>query len=274
MEVALIPPASMVWTAGNMTRYHMVIPEGMKEIEYRNYYRNAIGYKMLDNGAAEGHQMGPEVLLDMARGMRVNEVVVPDVMFDGPKTIEKVAEFSYYAHGPLGLGFKYMAVCQGATPEHFDECMKFLLRMDWINTIAFPRCMQDIQRGGGWTARVAAITHWRDEILKAGKEIHCLGSTRDLIEVKKLSEIAGVRGIDTCAPISEGLKLRHIYDHNGEYSGRVNPYFTQGFQTEITREQNATVVQNCNTYLEWAQHGEQYNPFGDDGEATPPASPM
>src|SRR5687768_7884360 len=182
MEVALIPPTSLLWTIGNMTRYHMIIPEalsvpGPSGGVYRDFYRGAPGYKMLDNGAAEGKQVPPTDLIRTAYALGVDEIVVPDSMMDGPETILKLGEFSWAASDHPN--FKYMAVCQGKDPVEFDNTMTFLLRQEWINTIAFPRCMQDMPGGGKTSARVGAVVHWSDAIMKAGKQIHCLGSMHD-----------------------------------------------------------------------------------------------
>ena len=107
--------------------------------------------------------------------------------------------------------------------------------------------------------------------MKAGKQIHCLGSMHDLTEVQRLSKIYGVRGIDTCAPIVKGIDQVDIVK-DPEYTGRQAKYF----RLQIVAGQNpmfGTISRNCNTYLEWAQHGEQHNPFNDtEGKPTPPPS--
>jgi hypothetical protein len=277
VEVALIPPTSLLWTIGNMTRYHMIIPgalsvPGPSKNFYLDFYRGVPGYKMLDNGAAEGVQVGPKELIDLAYTLKVDEIVVPDAMMDGPETIFKVGEFSWAASDHPN--FKYMAVCQGKDPSEFDNTMTFLLRQEWIHTIAFPRCMQDMQGAGNSYGRSAAIIHWRDKILAAGKEIHCLGSMRDLTEVKRLSNIYGVRGIDTCAPVVMGIKQVDIA-RLPEYDGRQEDYFRLQIEAgpASMNPTFGTISRNCNTYLEWAQHGEQHNPFNDtEGKPTPPPS--
>jgi hypothetical protein len=249
MEVALIAPTPLLWTVGSMTRYHMVLPEVLVASEdYRTFYRGSVGYKILDNGVSEtGRPLAPTELMDLALSQQVDEIVVPDIMGNADGTIELAEQFKRTV--PRLLSVKYMGVAQGTIMSDFYRCVEYWLAQDWVSTIAFPRCIQI----RGDHARWEAVEYWQDDILGAGKDIHCLGSTQDITEVKALSNLH-IRGIDTCMPIDfarSGLNLQEVQNgpNRVRYLGRTDGYF----DWVPSEDQNRLVVQNCNTYLEWAQ---------------------
>jgi hypothetical protein len=60
MELALIPPVSRLNDTLS-TYYQLVLPHmWVANEEYREWYKSLIGYKILDNGAAEAREIASD----------------------------------------------------------------------------------------------------------------------------------------------------------------------------------------------------------------------
>jgi hypothetical protein len=251
MKVALIAPRSLLTTIGHMTQYHMILPEHLDDAKYERHWNTVTGYRILDNGIAEGRQVTPMRLYTWAYHFKADEVVVPDTMGRGGDTMEKVRAYEQEVFRMVpkwAERIKHMVVAQGVIMSDVFRCIEYYLGLDWVNTIAFPRCLQSF----GQDARLEILESWGKDIRAAGKEIHCLGSTQDLSEVKTLEREFGdiIRGIDTCMPIDiarAGVSLSQG-DGRIRYMGRSEGYF----DWEPDAEAKSLAVSNCNTYLEWA----------------------
>lgn len=251
MKVALITPDALIEDIGLLTDYHMVLPSELSRQSYKNGYRylDPTNFIILDNGIAEGTSYGMIDLLDMARDIGANEIVVPDVIGDGLATVELVKRFEEGLLARTLDKYTWMAVAQGRTFSELYSCIEWYLSQDWINTIGFPRAMQK----WGQDARWEAINHWALDITRAGKEIHCLGSMRYPMEVRMLATTrcaSSIRGIDTCMPIDLARAGVSISQGGVAYEGRSDGYFEWDPRGEA--EAAGLVVDNVQTYLDWA----------------------
>jgi len=253
MDVAFITPIGLLedmYDYEFWRPYHMILPEQVDNKMYREFYKTAYHdntFKILDNGAAEYWQLEDADLIKLAFEFQVNEIVVPDVMGDAQSTAGKVASFAFYAAQHADL-FSYMGVVQGKTVEELKDCLALYIKLPWITTIGFPRCLQQL----GKDTRVQMIEAFQDVITSTGKAIHCLGATQDPLEVLKLRKLK-VRSIDTCMPIDfaiAGISLEQITDPDNilRYMGRHENFFE--WTPKI--ENYSLVVDNCATYAEWA----------------------
>ncbi len=209
MLFAPIVPLSMLETIRDEP-YHMVLAPLCRFKEYSNFYQTVKGFKMLDNGAAEGAQTDVETLLNLADELNVNEVIAPDAYDQMQMTRQKLIMFMPYAST-----YHVMVVLQCRTWNEFDVIFHEALDYE-VSTLALPRVMCEHL---GPSARLAAA-----ELIRRFSEIpiHALGSTPHLREARDLARQGIVRGIDTSAPVVQGLENRDI---RSPYTERPTDFF-------------------------------------------------
>jgi hypothetical protein len=197
--------------------------------QYYDFYANVEGFKMLDNGAAEGHWTTAEDLLYLAWNLQVDEVIAPDVYGDMPGTLRLLKGFMYVAQA-----YRVMAVLHADTWKEFNTIFNEAIDLG-VESVALPRVMT---KKLGPMARVEAA----DFIRKYSQiPIHALGSTHRLVEAYQLSRQGIVRGIDSSAPVVLGLQGR---DLDEEYSMKRQDDF-------FSREETPTALKNLDLFRWW-----------------------
>lgn len=177
----------------------------------------------------------------------VNEVVVPDVLFEHNDTIAEAMRFSRYAKPETegGKALRYMAVLQGRTYAEFLNCFRHYYEnpnLVYITTIGVPRLMAEVT--GDRFARVRFLEWIESSGLDRALEFHCLGATSFLREVVMLSQTIA-RGIDTSAPVAMGLLSKSIQADSYSARSEVEDYFN-------ISHTNTNVDDNIRKYLDWA----------------------
>jgi len=191
MEIAFIAPKSMAkyTIAGD---FHFIIPQNATA-----FYRESRNYKMLDNGAYEGNAIFFEALLNIARKLKVDEIVIPDVMRDAQRTLSNL----YTLIKDVPDEFKVAAVPQGKTISEFLECFREISKMTNVDTICFPKWLG--------TSRPAVIHYLQTQRLLSYKfDYHVMG----LDDPTELFCYRGmdIRSVDTSMPFTYAYHLRKI----------------------------------------------------------------
>ncbi len=213
---------------------------------YLDFYRKIDGYKILDNGAAEGALIEDDELIDRAFAIEADEIVIPDVMQDTNETIARCRSFRMLRKRHQEQ-FRFTGVIQGKTSAELIKCFYFYEGEPNVNVLAVPR---NINTREIPNARYAFITAIADETTRP---IHCLGATSyNPLEPILLSSLKRVRSLDTCAPISTGYYAQSIKDPS---PGRQLNYFDLPAPDLI---QEKWIYDNIGTYFEWAG----YDPYG------------
>jgi hypothetical protein len=197
MQMAIIAPYDMLELA-LLTDYHMVLPqECMNSDVYLDFYHEVQGYKILDNGEAEGQRYDGLTLLDIARAVGATEIVMPDKMGDYRQTMYMTQGFADKYHVDE---FKYIGVVQGENMQEILTCLIQMDDRDYVDVIALPRyiCKVTTKLQRIYLAEAA-------HKLPNRKPIHCLGSSQWIAEAPALHEQNIVRGMDTSLPINMGL---------------------------------------------------------------------
>lgn len=240
MKVAVIPTLSMLeYDTGGI---HMMLPEPwMREQRYRDYYKSAYGFKIFDNGEAEGMRMQPADLMKTAIELGADEVVVPDHLGDCDKTIELARNFVRAARKYPGI--QYMGVLQGNSYGEYIKCLQAFQDLSYIKTIGVPRNICKVI-GSKW-ARVALMDMIVDQELHIQYEFHALGATPWMREVVCLSETP-MRSIDTSLPFVMALDKRSITID--EYIDRQPDFFVR----EPNHYERELCLDNISTYRDWA----------------------
>jgi hypothetical protein len=229
MHLALIPPISLL-DYTDRTEFQLMLPQLIEddryEYTYRHHCKDPNQFVILDNGAAEGVEFDPKLLLAMAKGFKVDEVVVPDVIQDSRGTATKAAEFfpiarnAYWEHERWDERPKFMYVVQGKTTAEFRESIHWAAGTVWIDTIGIPR--HAIETLEHESARYDLARYARSI---SRKPIHLLGASHLVATELKMFRWRklNIRSTDTSSPFNfayadRGLRL-------GNHVKRPDNYF-------------------------------------------------
>lgn len=209
IRLALIPPYRNV-NIVQRTDYQLLLPQCLSNGRYVRAYQRARhngSYMILDNGVAEGLETDPGELVELARRMMVNEVVIPDTIGDAEATLKQA-----YTFKDAPYEFNYMGVVQGSSFGECTDCIKGFKAMKYITTLGIPRHLLDIGEG----MRFSLVDYIR---LKYGSDyaIHLLGMNRkytnELISYGSAYRAFNVRGIDTSTPFIYAMHGAALTDY-------------------------------------------------------------
>jgi len=247
VQIALIAPIDLLDVVSKYnTGYHLVLPQVMEvSEEYSDFYAEIEGFKILDNGAAEGETIYHQDLHAAAEHIAADEVIVPDVMGSCTDTIIEVKRFEQWA---LPDTFRYAGVVQGENMAEVMKCLTFYDHLPWISNVHIPRILNRLIHK---TFRMtflealteAAGTHFSYRF----NNMHCLGASEWVREVAALADISNIRGMDTSLPFNMAMAGRSL---DQEYLGRAQDYFSR----RVTRTglPYRMVEENVRRYLDWA----------------------
>ena len=234
MQIALIAPISCL-TLASRTGYHLVLAQLLMRRDYATFFAEQKGYRILDNGAAEGARVTMPDLSRLAKDFDFDEVVVPDVMGNASKTITMARAFEKFAEP----GRQYMGVVQGKTVAEIVNCATALSFLDYITVLVVPRHLTSIHRD--LRVNYGEALH---NIYDRDLPLHFLGSGEDPREVIRLSTLDTARSHDTSMPFVAAYKKSNI--RTFQYKGRPDDYFN-------LRPPNMELLHdNIRTYLDWA----------------------
>ena len=245
MQTAIIPPIDLLTEKlVESQEMYMFLPHLLDREEYRAHITRCEGYRILDNGAAEGTTYEFDALNSIAATFYIDEVVIPDVIGDCDLTIE-LARWAGSAAKPQGV--KWMAVVQGQKISEVLKCWREMLRLEWVDVIGVPRHLNKYHP----TARFALIQSLRqmstpDEDFFA-KPVHALGSHSWVSEVAALARLGCVRSIDTSLPLHMaqlGESLRTAQE------GQKRP--ADYFEHRWTQEEVVMARDNIRVFQHWA----------------------
>lgn len=243
MKLAIIAPHDLLDLTNLVDEYHLILPQELDADEnYMRFYQDVNGYKILDNGEAEGITTPPIRLLNLAHEVEADEIVVPDVIGSFWETVDRVRDFFKIAP-KNNDDFKYMGVVQGHDLASILSCVYYYADMPWITTLGIPRWITKLHK----MQRITLIEGLKTGDLFDRFEIHALGASPWIREVVALSE-TGIRGMDTSLPVVLGIDSQPIKE--AEYINRQSNYF----DIQLDRRSYAWKVayDNVRTYLEWA----------------------
>lgn len=220
MRAAVIPPIPHLgeFAVGAM---HLLLAHLCDNPDYVRHYKEVRkngAYLILDNSAHEFKEgCGPEELAAFARVLRAQEVVVPDVLDNGPATAERATEAleTWFENGRNLMGTlnpSLMYVPQGVSKDEYFDCMEELIRLqvymarkkhlrrDFVLGIS-----KDYQDFPGGLEEILSVVGRVKETLWDEKEIkmsvHILGWHRQLWILRDLAaKFPWVRSTDSCKP--------------------------------------------------------------------------
>lgn len=256
MKIALIPPKGLEGFALH-SKFHLSLPlpETMRNPNYVNVYQRAKrggDYIVMDNGIAEAAKLLNSELIASAAILGADEFVLPDVIRDYRKTVERVKLFftQYGAQAKeVGLN-KFMAVAQGTDRRQVTSSIKSFADIEQITCIGLPRHL--LQTTGTTNIRID-IANWIKANFDDRFEIHLLGA--DAASRKEIRWAATyaehIRSIDSSLPFNYAL-AGYSLDSVGTIV-RPDAYFTRAWGTMANVE---LVKHNIQIFKRWA-NGEQ-----------------
>jgi hypothetical protein len=260
MKTAIIPPIPDLDLARGR-HYHLLLSHLCHFPEYRDFYRNVEGYRILDNGAHENQAgEGPEHLLRLAEEIGVDEIVCPDYLFDADRTVALTgAALKVLACTP-GKRYRLMVVPQGSSLTAYRRCLLHLLELweehAWHRDLTIG-VSKDYEEFPGGLLRLLEkdIIPLADEF---SAEIHLLGWGRKATDLWEISRTFGerIRSIDSAKPVvyaryNQLLPLPWS-DEFPSYPGRPRDYFT----TPLTPEQRRGAIKNIVAFERWANESQ------------------
>lgn len=211
MKTAIIAPRSVLSRFAT-TGYHLVLAHwAQKSKPYRDYYREraeAGDHIILDNSAHElGSGKDAQSLGRLFKQLLAKELILPDRLFFGDETVE-LSRRAYETLHKTVHPSHYVVVPQGRTVEEWAACLNQLFRYGRVVGIS-----KDYEVWPGGLPELVARAQRICGVSLAG--IHILGCPRDLGQLRVLSQMPIVRGIDSAKPLSmalEGRVFPSMYD--------------------------------------------------------------
>lgn len=192
MRIAEIVPLSLLdYTKDNA--YHMCLAQlVLQSEEYANFYRERAEegkYVILDNGAAEGEALDFDDLIKAYSIVNPTEIILPDVLKDARKTLEKTIYF-YEKYWGTVINYKTMVVPQGKDFDEWIKCFCSLCDSIPFGCVGVPKWLGS----NGSLDRMKAVEYLSDYNV----EVHLLGCNEKPGVIKKCSELnPRVRGCDS-----------------------------------------------------------------------------
>jgi len=267
VKAALIPPISQLHTFGR-GQFHLLLSHLLPDKTYYDHYadqRRLGAYLVLDNSAHEnGEGDDCEALMYNALALNCQEVVVPDVLFDFPGTVERSTEAletwfedQYAAIKITSPALMY--VPQGETENAWAMCLGELVRLhlfvakrhgyrkDFVIGLSKDYEMWD---GGLMYLIEEYIIPLFDDLRRQGvhPKLHMLGWGRELWELEKIAKRhPWIRSTDSAKPFVYGLNHINLADHwesdPPQYPKRPPNYFAKrmGSSQVLTSKINCVI---------------------------------
>lgn len=161
---------------------------------YVSVAQSVPGYKILDNSLIElGGSVSIQRVVNAARLIEADEIILPDVFQNGPETLKAVDKAleeldKIYPNGQYP--FKLQAVAQGATIEEWYQCYTGLQRNPMVDVIGIPKILAKMHPQGR--------PYFVNELCSLGtKEHHLLGMWYSMSEIGEYTRPDLIRSCDT-----------------------------------------------------------------------------
>jgi hypothetical protein len=215
MEYAVIsPPQGFDAVVRSGCNWHMVLGQELVRstetflfYKHRSYERHFI---MVDNGAAEPkHERLPFPLIaKVALALGPAEITMPDVLRDGPATLESTLDKEAMALVPAK---QRIVIPQGRTWTEWETCMELLTKTLEFNTLGIAKHLEQLPGGRLTALRILARKPYAHDY-----DIHLFGVwTHPLAELNAAHcGPLRIRSFDTAAAIAYAQHGAPIADDN------------------------------------------------------------
>lgn len=201
----------------------------------------------LDNSAAEKSLVTEDVLINIVRELRPDEVIAPDVLFDKQQTLTNLDSFVKRMRTEALLDRTVIFGCpQGSNREEWLQCYKAMMNNNDVSVIglskiAVPRCWMDEQHEDAniKESRRMCVQYLVDNNLLV-KPVHLLGMG-DPTEYEVYSH-RKIRSTDSCYTV---FAAWHGVDFESGDLRRI-PTTNDFYEATLTEEQRELAIKNIN----------------------------
>lgn len=197
------------------TVHHVAAQRVLRDEAYREFFREEaeLGATIiLDNGVFDlGESLGPSDLVKAARAVRAEEIVLPDVMHDGPATM-KASDQAAAELLDLSDEFQLCAVVHAADDAQWHRCYEHFITSEYVGAIAFPASRRNEPSGDLSKNRVAATQYLEDHgLVDPDRVYRLLGLGRSgHLELFEQRDHDWIPSVDGAAPVllgSMGIRM-------------------------------------------------------------------
>jgi hypothetical protein len=212
IDVSVIAPAGYLRdfvAQSPATVHHVAAQQILHDEAYLAFFREEarLGATIVvDNGVFDlGKSLGPGDLVRAARAVEAEEIILPDVIGDGPAT---VAASDNAAAELLDLGgeFRFCAVVHGADDGEWLRCYDHFLSCGYVGAIALPASRRKGPAGELCGNRAAATRYLHDHgLVDQRRTYRLLGLGRSgHLELFRQREHAWIASVDCATPVILG----------------------------------------------------------------------
>jgi hypothetical protein len=277
VKAALIPPIPDLDAFGNGD-FHLLLSHLLKENAYYRHYfnqRKRGAYLVLDNSAHEkGEGEDPEALIYNALSIDAQEVVVPDALDDGPRTVELAIQSieAWFENSPITRQGTVLArfpalmyVPQGKDVREWRECLHELVlihkfishRWGYRRDLVIGLSKDYEKWEGGLMGLISDyLVPCRQSLSNTGVKmhVHLLGWGRDLWMLRTIAQAhPWIRSTDSAKPFVYARKRISLDPREPAppYPGRPVDYFTK----KLSKAQHNAAAVNCMVFQTTAAGG-------------------
>jgi hypothetical protein len=210
MKFALItPPGGEPIFGMFRLSYHMALAQYLlSDMAYLKMYARIRKYQngafiIVDNGAAEEDRPPFDEVVQVANGIKADEIVMPDALRDAEWTFQYTTDTAAQEIVPAR---KRMIVPQGKSLNEWTHCLERITEVMDYATIGVAKHMVNVDGG-----RRLCLSRIEEMGLHNSHNVHLLGlnTLRELDEIRTL--FPWVRGVDTGMPIGYTQAGKHLY---------------------------------------------------------------
>lgn len=228
--------------------YHLLLAHDVlaNPDAYRATYAGATDI-IMDNSLIElGYPMRVRDVIEAARVVNAQKVVLPDVLGSLEETltlVQQAYEDFYMLPLDVTAGLKMVAVVQGESREECSRCLHEYSKLGV--EISIPRVLVSILG-----SRMDVI---REAYSMGFRNMHLLGFSDNLIDDVSSVRMPGVKGIDSAVPIRAGVKGLYMALDDMDFSKNLGPRGSY-WETDVEK-MNAvdlsTICSNLYSYRKW-----------------------
>lgn len=207
--------------------------------KYTDFYvqrRQAGEYLILDNSAFElGSAIADQLLDEAIQRISPNEIVLPDVLFDGKMTEQRVVEFLQKYGGQYHGSIRFMAVPHGKDLASYVDCYHRLATMPQVDTIGIGAVyVASLDAGSYVSGRQLIFETLQRQGLLADKPHHLLGlGSSGHQELEQMKSYEVVRSCDSSAAFIHALNHEMFQLGKAYVKDRRKIDFTQPFDEAL-----------------------------------------
>ncbi|WP_326549978.1 hypothetical protein [Micromonospora sp. NBC_01813] len=191
------------------TVHHVAAQRVLNNVTYRRFFAEEArrgAEIVIDNGVFDlGASLPAGQLLRAARAVNAAEIILPDVMRDGPATIRE-SDRAAVELLELGCEFRLCAVLHAADDAEWQRCYEHFVSCGYVGAIALPASRSKTPSGELCKNRVAATSHLDEQGMVDARLIYrLLGLGRaGHLELFDQREHDWIASVDCAAPVILG----------------------------------------------------------------------